>query len=62
MILYTYIPQKFQKIHRLGSQNSPRSLGLKNLENKTAKMKIVTSKMKIVHDPDGRGGWPLIST
>jgi hypothetical protein len=38
----------------LGPQNGPESLGPEKLEK--------IAKMKIVCEPVGRGGWPLIST
>jgi hypothetical protein len=40
----------------------PRKFGTQKSRKKIAKMKIVTTKMKVACEPAGRGEWPPIST
>ena len=50
------------KKHCLGLQNNPRSLEPKKLEKNYQDKKNETSKMKVVCEQVGIGGWPPIST
>ena len=50
------------KKHCLGLQNNPRSLEPKKLEKNYQDKKNETSKMKVVCERVGIGGWPPIST